>query len=803
MEFQASINKIVLSSKSTVYMTQHFFEQTKNLLEIDSFITKIAETVLLNKNKLEKIAFNEINCFKVTTQKINIEILFKFGSSKINTSENDIIFFDIIKNKEIIKQNDLRIINFLKNVDSFLVDISSFKWLSKIEDFKKLYVVTNKSGIQLPRLDEFQKEIVETVNKNVIVQGVAGSGKTNVCIEKIIFSACKGYKNKLLYTTFSRGLLNDTKIKINNYVEELELFLLNFESDSVVFLDNNHKKAIENKLGIFFFSEDDDKIIEKIKNVVNYLKTKVDYFLIQDLYKSVTGISTNVANENYFINNFLENVKNYQISNILSKITVSRETLYKEIFGIISGHYDNQNKADLISQNEYKRLRKDNFSEKKCDYIYSIGTNYYKHLEENNLMDNNTMSRKLLEMVQVIPKYAICVIDEVQDYSQVTLKLLTSIALKSFCVGDALQMINPTYFSFSYLKDLLFDNMGSKVEVLKYNYRNTKKIAEILTNLSELNKQTFGVHNFVLKSEAIDDKNKTTAIYSQGEDFVSTVKNSSLDNFTFVVTSKEEKEKLKKIVKNQEVLTVSEIKGLERDTIVTVNLLSDNFDKWQELDRTLVSKKTADENSVFRYYYNIFYVGISRAKQNLFVIENKDVSRFTEFFSHNFKKLNTKQAISELNNVVSKVEFTQDEIVTRVMEFIKLEQFDNARFTASKITDDLVSQKIQTIIEVNEKFIQFGQYRQAGVEYWQKGLLEEAKNQFILSGDDELVSLINAISGEDNSKLDINIVQYLPELFENKVAKEFILSEVVSDVAKLKQSFKDIKQKFKGVKNGK
>ena len=803
MEFLVDINKIVLSSKSTVYMTQHFFEQSKNLLEIDSFITKIAETVLNHKNKLEKIIFNEINCYKVTSPKLNIQILFKFGSNIIKTSQDDIIFFDIIKNKETIKQNDLRIVNFLKNASDFTIDISCFKWLAKIEDFRKLYVVTNKSGIQLPRLDEYQKEIVETVNKNVIVQGVAGSGKTNVCIEKIILSACKGYKNKLLYTTFSRGLLNDTKVKINNYIEELELFFLNYENGNVKFLDENHKKALENKLGIFFFSEDDEKIVEKIKNVVNYLKTKVDYFLIQDLYKNITGISSVIANENYFINEFLSKVKNYQISNILSKITVSRETLYKEIFGIISGNYDDNNNGELISKNKYVELRKDSFSEKECGYIYSIGESYYKHLKENNLMDNNTMSRQLLEMVDSIPKYAICVIDEVQDYSQVTLKLLTSIALKSFCVGDALQMINPTYFSFSTLKDLLFDNMGSKVEALKYNYRNTKKIAEILTNLSELNKQTFGVHNFVLKSESVDDKNKTTAIYSQGENFIDLVKNSSLDNFTFVVSSKEQKDKLKQIVKNQEVLTVSEIKGLERDTIVTYNLLSDNFDKWAELDRMIVSRKTADENSVYRYYYNIFYVGISRAKQNLFVVENKNVSRFNDFFSQNFEKLNSKQAIIELNNIVSKLEFTQDEIINRTMEFIKLEQFDNARFTASKISDDIVSTKIATIIEVNEKFIQYGQYRQAGVEYWQKGLLDEAKNQFVLSGDNELISLINAISGEENAKLDINIVQYLPELTSNKVAKDFILSEVKNDVNSLKQSLKDIKQKLKGARNGK
>lgn len=803
MQIQVELNKTILSSKSTVYMTQHFFEQTKKLLEIDSFVNKIAETLLKNINNFPKIIFNDINCYKISIQNLDLVLLFKLGDVEINTTSNDIIFFDILKTKEIIKQNDLRIFNFIRNKNVFNINVDKFKWLSKLKDFKKLYILTNKSGIQLPRMDDYQREIVETVNKNIIVQGVAGSGKTNVCIEKIIFSACRGYKNKILYTTFSRGLLNDTKLKINNYIEELEIFLLSYENDNVVFLDNNHKKALENKLGIFFFSEDDDKIVEKIKNIVNYLKTKVDYFLIQDLYKNITGINQKFVGENYFINDYLKNIKNYQISNILLKINISHETLYKEIFGIISGFCDDKENADLISLTNYKLMRKNNYSEKECGYIYSIGVDYYKHLLENNLIDNNIASRKLLQIINEIPKYAICIIDEVQDYSQITLKLLTSASIKSFCVGDALQMINPTYFSFSYLKDLLFDNMGSKVQSLKYNYRNTKKIAEIMTNLSNINKQTFGVHNFVLTSEAVDDKSKTTAIYVSDDKFIESVKNSSFDNFTFVVNNIKQKEKLKSIIKNQEVLTVSEIKGLERDTVVTYNLLSDNVEKWNELNKILISKKTADENSVYRYYYNLFYVGISRAKQNLFVVENKNISRFNDFFKQNFEKLDSNQAIIQLNQIVSKIEFTQDEILSRVQEFIKLEQFDNARFIANKISDDVLNHQIQIEINVNEQFIQYGNYKQAGIVFWQNGMLNQAKNQFILSGDTELVDLINILNGQENSKLDINIVKYLPDLMDNKIAKDFILSEVIDDINLLKQSFNQIKQNFKGVNNGK
>ena len=98
---------------------------------------------------------------------------------------------------------------------------------------------------------------------------------------------------------------------------------------------------------------------------------------------------------------------------------------------------------------------------------------------------------------------------------------------------------------------------------------------------------------------------------------------------------------------------------MERNTIVAYNLLSDNADKWQTLQQNKVNHKNADENSVFRYYYNLFYVGISRAKEHLFVVENKNIVQFKDFFKQNFENSDTVGAIKLLSNVVSKIEFTQ------------------------------------------------------------------------------------------------------------------------------------------------
>ena len=370
-----------------------------------------------------------------------------------------------------------------------------------------------------------------------------------------------------------------------------------------------------------------------------------------------------------------------------------------------------------------------------------------------------------------------------------------------FCVGDALQMINPAYFSFGYLKNLLYEKNITDVKELKHNYRNSEKIEQILDSLSEINIKEFGTHNFVLKGKSVDNGIKSKAVLVQDNNFVKSIASNSFEDLTFVVSSLKEKQLLQSILKNQEVLTVSEIKGLERNTIVVYNILTSNAEKWKLLRETQVNHKQADENSVFRYYYNLFYVGLSRAKQNVFVVENNTISQFEKFFKENFDNKDSFGAIKILNEIVSKQEFSQQEFIDRVNEFIKLEQFDNAKFTANKIKDTALRIDTLRTIEVYENFIHYGKYREAGIKFWEYGLIEEAKKQFTLSGDTILIELVDNCSKNSNKDLNIDIINYYLDVKDNELARSFILDTVKKDIVALKQSFNQIKESFK--KSGK
>ena len=171
-------------------------------------------------------------------------------------------------------------------------------------------------------------------------------------------------------------------------------------------------------------------------------------------------------------------MNDHQLKSRLQKIkNISGSVIFKEIYGMIFGC---DTDGEMLSYEEYKSRRENSFSATECETIYAIAKQYAEFQKTQNLTDNNKISQKLLENIQKIKKYTLSIIDEVQDFTEINLKLLSSISVKIFAVGDALQMINPSYFSFAKLKKLMYREDVTNVAELECNYRNNKKIVEIL-----------------------------------------------------------------------------------------------------------------------------------------------------------------------------------------------------------------------------------------------------------------------------------------------------------------------------------
>lgn len=789
--------KTVLSSFSCAYKTERFLNETKRIRECDLFLSKIFEALITELDALVSTRRTE---FKISINgRHDFYFMLGLGIGDKRLNKKDVLFTRYETTDSEILFNDGRFAYYLQSVRVFDGIITEGNANVSSTDFNKIYRVQGTDKASFPLLSSTQKEIVETENKNVLVQGVAGSGKTNICIDKILFAASREYRGRVLYTTFSRGLLIDTQAKINSFNETLSLLIGDIKSGRVVYADKHHKEAIENRLGIELDCEEEGKILLKLEAIRDYLNSKVDYYLIEDLYVKVLGGKRTPSGEESFTRGYL--TQSYVEGQIAKLKNLSAEVIYKEIFGLIFGSCDGEEfPPEILPYESYVLKRSGSFTRTECEVIYRLARDYKVYLLKRNLTDNNFMSRELIANIDKLPRYSLSILDEVQDMTEVNLALMNAMSLKLFCVGDALQMINPSYFSFAYLKRLLYTEDTTDVKELANNYRNTKKIADIIGSLGTLNVSRFGTHSFVLKGVSVETDVSTSAVIVDGKGFLEELKSKKFSNYTLIVSNLKQKARMRALLGNREILTVSEIKGLERDTVILYNVLSDNYDKWEALERISVNRKTADENSVYRYYFNLFYVAVSRAKANVYVYEDRVVPAFTEFFRKEFTRLKVPYAIAELNKILSVIEIEEEELLSRIRKFVSLGQFDNARIACENLKDELKRKEELKRIEINELYVLRGNYRDAGIRYWEAGLYDDAEDMFKLSGDHKLIEFMRACLKEDNHALDYDIVRFYTEVEGNDIAQNLILETLRNDLKDLREKHKNLNASFKALK---
>lgn len=701
-------------------------------------------------------------------------------SASARTGGASVIFYDF-RSYPVTTGGDRR----LKGLTEFKVERASAPDLSAAKIYR-----TFSAEVNLPLLDKAQRSIVTTEGKNLLVQGIAGSGKTNLCIDKILFAAASGYGGKTLYSTYSRGLLLDVRHKVEDYLASLKQCILSYEEGKAILGDASETLAVSRLLGVELSSA--EPVAPQLSRIADYLENKVDYLLLEDIFRKQLG-EIPAATESDF-KAFLKGLKNYNLLQRRKKFDIVDEVLYKEIYGFVFGKAVEK----PLSKEEYVLERRGAFSRPEAEFIFDLSEAYRAEIAAKGLLDLN-LSCSVVK-TPAVPVYSLAILDEVQDFTEVQLAFFRTLAVKLFCVGDASQMVNPAYFSFARLKDLLYKKDVTDVMELNYNYRNSPEIAGVVAALSDLNRATFGVHGFVLSAEAVASQAGAFAVAFPTADFAKRVAGEKTDNFTVVVANGAEKERLRALLPKKEILTVSEIKGLERDTVVLYNVLSSNEDKFRKLMRTEIDRKTADENSLYRYYFNLFYVGVSRARRHLFVAEDRTPAQFDAFFKQNFRAITTAEAVVKLRDTVGSTLVDQEEHKRRAEEFARLGQYDNAIHAANNLINDREREKTLLDVALWRDHVSRGDYVGAGVAYWEHGYLKEAKEYFALGGETDLSDLLDAASGGTDEKLDYRILRHYDKFKNHPAAMKIILSLMQRDVAAIKEGAKKVSRKLKNSK---
>lgn len=639
---QVKDNNLESDLKKLIVKIDKCLNSTNKALNFKSLGFKKYEGV---NNKIYGFDFNNkindsdriIACFVEDYAKKN-EFDFERYSHNQNKDKQGIILFSIAKHND----QEREALKVSKRINSNFYDENKFKNLNKAKGknirsiIKKRGTSDNKENNMTFRAIDFNdKEIVyqEVLTKDqaknidkfiqtsepFILSGIAGSGKTLSTINLIPDMVEKIKNNnatdKILYVTFSNNLKEYVKSKVMENYYDLNEYV-------------------------------DIRTFEDVCAEINYKynNKKIDRSKI---------ITQNSYNKSFakFLNWLHRTSRDANILKFIKKYENEKNIIYSEIFGILKGsmYVDWDRKESNIVKAEYyikpsKKIVEDYkiFDEDDRQIVYSITEKYNDWLVENDYYDINDIAFDLQGLIEEKSiNYEYVVIDEVQDFTEVQLYMLFLLAKeqeiygknktrKILLAGDPNQIINPTFFKIGRLTKLFYlHGYNYEIERLNENFRNSINIMKMNNIVNEIINDKLPARKEEDRQDEITKNNKTGVI----EQVEATENNlkvifGEIDasaKVALIVSDDEKKEYLKEKYGCKNAFTISEFKGKEFDNIIAYNILSDYADIYEEIYR----KEDVKEGH-YSYYFNRFYVSITRANYNLVLIEEKDTKILQE-----------------------------------------------------------------------------------------------------------------------------------------------------------------------------
>ncbi len=465
--------------------------------------------------------------------------------------------------------------------------------------------------------EEQNKVIRNTEDKNLIVEGIAGSGKTSVALHRIAFLLYRipnlNSNNVVVFTpnkvfseyissvlpelgednTYSMTFYDLLCQNINEYknIENFTDFISRYykknisnfdlikykQSDEIINDIDNYVKEILNSIKFFKNLEFDDFVEVSIDELNNMLVHKYDRY---PLFERVSEMAKKIAENNY--NGNMKKAK-------------SIEKILKENLNIKLDLKDIFNNFFISKYSKYTDNIKDNmlYYEDACLFLYL----------KSLLVGFNT--NHIIKEV---------VIDEAQDYN----KLQYFIIKRTFktanytILGDTNQTINP-YYKYDSLEELssIFDS--SKYITLTKTYRSTYKIIEYTNKILGLTHST-----------AIRNQKASDILFRKGcnkEDFINDITNlkSISKSIAIITKNDEEAERIYNMLKdNIDIMLIDGYSHIKRDLVVVPSYVA----KGLEFDSVIVYN---DENNAYKENEKyLFYVACTRAQHNLIIYNGEE-----------------------------------------------------------------------------------------------------------------------------------------------------------------------------------
>lgn len=603
-------------------------------------------------------------------------------------------------------------------------------------------------------LNDEQFECLAPTDAPTFIFGSAGSGKTTINIHKAFILAMQPIK--IAYFTYSSYLVEDAKKLFQKILEESPEYRADELLKRVHFYHLND--YISQEVSIYqtvSYEQFRTWVIERQPLLLKQLGIG-----IYDIWKEIRGIIKGMIPKEWI--EYRVNMNEWSVASDLVEVIVKKglghvdgedlvlhaEKLYEaktrfldqyELKAVLLMHQilDQYllNHA-LIPKEIYLKLDEQYclYSSSQRELLYELTLRYQMFLSAEGKVDENDMARQFLNrlMNQKVPLFDFVIADEIQDLTEIQIYCLIRLARNRnnlLFSGDINQTIRPTYFHTGRIESILKTSnthLGFIKHQLVKNYRSTKEVVDLANQVVNLRIQRLGLnkkndyHEIPIRGE------QHPIYYFDAKHPLEMVKliETGLNRHyvAIVVPDEEEKKNFERLTQQKgAVFTVEEIKGIEKEYIICYNVMTKYKTAWE----TILNQDVMYQNQ-YRYYFNLLYVALTRARHHLCFIEEDMPPSLYEQFESEFLSFDTfDETELKLNQLSTDNQFYKEaqlyerrELYEQAITEYELSQLEEAKTDIARCRA-LMKNKEGHHVEAGHDLMHLKEYEKAALCYRQ------------------------------------------------------------------------------------